>query len=1027
VSVTDVTTFSKRQADEWLAKSNNASEWTRLQGVLSLTDGFAFLAVHAEDEAAERLVGQLLARNGKSQGIDVHGFELGSPRPGGPVVTRLLHDLRGASRPCWFFLRGGPHARQNEAELGRSCLLLNQKRDVITQQADAPFILALHPQDWNLFRRNAPDFWSIHQAVFRFGPAVGMSDGNLAASFDPEADERDSDSSSQRPVPSGWRLAPASLTDGPNLFVARESERRYLSAKLREMGARLLVRGIGGTGKTTLVRLVVTDLFDRYDEGIWWIPFGTLSGTQDDRATTALGRLIADLLPRTQVLPGLSERATLFRHVTEERRMLFVFDDVDDASLFRWFVPGRTASVCVITRAAAPVLGFEDLNLNALSREESQRLLRSLYPRLPDELNAEVAAASRGVPLVLQLLGAYVERSPDPNERMRNVLSRLGSTPRSADSNSTLLSSLLDGVLSESISPAAASIWPTLGLFEGRFTVDDVAVLSQTSADGVKALLNELAGVGLVNRTTAEDEFELHPGLQLAAHLRLDPDRAFELEERFLQRAGTSGRIETSRVGDVWVSLLARSLNRDDDVEIDSLLRRLESLLSYADPAQSAAIADSVAQAAEARHDPRLERLAVRGLMLALSSAERFEEALAAGKRLISLAERDAPNELLDVYILTAKAARLSGRAAEAESILSEVWKRADVPSEFEARAFVEAARISMALGKFVQAEMEATEAVRLTGPAASPAIYLEALATLGELASRSGRAEKALEVWSKVAQVAEHAKQPVWVRRALFGLARAQESTGQLDAASATYSQAGRVAEATGSRGALADAEYALGRLEIARGNFRSALQYFDRASQSYEALSQASSAKSVMWARATTLNRLGDRSGAIETATHLLAQEAGDESEASRIRALLATLVYPDSSEAALAYVRAMVDAFSRASASARLEHGEVLIWATRVFINAGMRDAALLLLDALLGRLRGDDADELRMRLQAHAFKISILGAGGDQEAIDRYIALARDELVAFGGDSRVDEFVARLREAARSGARELGGGG
>jgi hypothetical protein len=171
-------------------------------------------------------------------------------------------------------------------------------------------------------------------------------------------------------------------------------------------------------------------------------------------------------------------------------------------------------------------------------------------------------------------------------------------------------------------------------------------------------------------------------------------------------------------------------------------------------------------------------------------------------------------------------------------------------------------------------------------------------------------------------------------------------------------------------------------------------------------------------MWARALTLSRLGERSEATDTAIRLLTQEPPEEADTSRTRALIATLLFPERPEEANAYVRAMVDAFCAAGEADRRKHAEVLIASAKVFIDAGMRDAALVLLDALIQGLHGDDVFLRQMRVQAHLFKLRLLSANGE-EVVDRYIALARDELAAVLGDSSVDELAANLREAARSG--------
>ncbi len=496
------------RSEEWVQESRNRPEWKRLRAALDLAQGFEFLAVTTEDVAAEELLGKLLERHAEEKGVSLRGFDISNPPAGEHLVTAILDEVAQAPRPCWFWFRGGKRTKAEESELGHLFLLLNQKRDVIAQRADAPFIFVLHPFDWKVFRRNAPDFWSIHHAVFRFGPGtrpeirprdipLDLSLGQIAAQ--PSRGPR-------------WRLeigASDESTSGE--FVGRASEIRQLTAALLERGARLLVTGPGGIGKTSLVRAVVPKVASRYSEGVWWVPFGDLPGDFKDRAAAALTGILGDLLPFVAAPPDLEGLARLFRSATDGSARLFVFDEVDDAKAIEWLIPGEGASVVVTSRSSRPshVL-IEQLQLGALSEADAVALLRRIAPRIGDQA-AEVARLCGNLPLALRLAAGALASRPDlsPAEFIHGLneggkQTHVGEESPAAIVNFSLTA--LPVVLQER--------YRQLGVFAGNFDAPAAAAVWGLESERHEEVENDL--VSLVRSGLLEERngrFELHPSL----------------------------------------------------------------------------------------------------------------------------------------------------------------------------------------------------------------------------------------------------------------------------------------------------------------------------------------------------------------------------------------------------------------------------------------------------------------------------------------------------------------------------------
>lgn len=494
------------RSEEWVQESRNRPEWKRLQAALNLAQGFEFLAVTTEDVAAEDLLGKLLEQHATEKGVTLRGFDLSNPPAGKHVVTAILEEVEQAPRPCWFWFRGGRRPKAEEAELGHLFLLLNQKRDVISRRADAPFIIVLHPFDWKVFRRNAPDFWSIHHAVFRFGPGARPESARRDVPLDLNLGQL-----AARPSRGPrWRMELGSTAESSsNEFVGRTSEIRQLTAALVERGARLLVTGPGGIGKTSLVRAVLPLVASRYSEGVWWVPFGDLPGDYKDRTAAALTGILADLLPFVSAPPDLEGLAQLFRSATDGSPRLFVFDEVDDAKAIEWLIPGKSASVVVTSRSSRPShVRIEQLQLGALSEADSVALLRRIAPRIGDQA-AEVARLCGHLPLALRLAAGALASRPglSPTQLIRG-LGGGGKRPHSKDES-------LAAIINYSLTALPVVLqkrYRQLGTFAGSFASPAAAAvwgLNNEAPEEIGSDLGSLVRCGLLEERNGR--FELHP------------------------------------------------------------------------------------------------------------------------------------------------------------------------------------------------------------------------------------------------------------------------------------------------------------------------------------------------------------------------------------------------------------------------------------------------------------------------------------------------------------------------------------
>lgn len=1004
--MSDVKSWPSARVQVWLAQGNNQQEWDRLREALELADGFTFLAVSTENEAAERIVGELLAERAASENIAVRGFDLGVASPDRLVVTRVLDEIAAAPRRRWFYFWGGPQARLHELDLGRAFLLLNQKREVISRDADAPFILALHPHDWILFRRNAPDFWSIYHAIFRFAPAQAP-DVDLASKVGPETASRVALPTAPS-TPSGWRMALGERPSTIKKFVGRLRERRHLSASLREAGARIMVTGQGGIGKTALVRVVVEEVFERYTDGIWWVPLEELTGSPRERVNTALGRVLGDLLPQTQMPPEIDQRAHLFRVVTNGRLMLFVFDDVDDGSLFEFLIPGQVASVVVTSRirGQASEAGFVELGVDGLSPDDLRALVKGWAPNVSDALLPTLESTSRGSPLVAGLLGAYARQSLSPWE-----LVSLGD----ADD---MIATVVDRTLTRS-SADASTLWPVLGVFEGLFTTEDVVTVSEMKPTVAIEALHELVGVGLLRRELG-DQFGL-PHLLLReaalALLKRRPD-ATNVSERYLQLAVAQGRVNPPGFAELVADLLARYRSSSStSSQRDELLSAIQRVLTSSDSQLSADLAKSLADAAARHGDDETERTALRSLTSALFRLGRYGEAVDSAWRWTELAKRDAPQEVASAYIAASHAARFLNRLQEAAEFATRAYthaaERGDTDSQ--ALAMIESAQSWAALRQYDRAARDGDEAVRLAQTSGNRSLQVWALLTSAEIATESGRLEEAIERWSEAVRAAAEIGDVYSEGQAKYGRAGALRQTRRLSEAHADYARALELAKVGGDRVAVARISTSLGWLERELGNMRAAAEHFRRAVADYDALaSHSRGLQAALLGSSIAMNELGDDDAALQLAQRLLSEEDPDSAGASMARSLIASILLRNSPKKAAEQIQRIVDAFNKDSSSERARHTEAMLWAAELLLKGGIPDDAIDVLRVLIHGLRGNTllANE---RVRAHGLlSVGLLMQGHPEEA-ERHIDDTRSEFASEYDDEYADRIAGMLRKA------------
>jgi NB-ARC domain len=184
---------------------------------------------------------------------------------------------------------------------------------------------------------------------------------------------------------------PARLCELPRLvedFTGRTQELAWINELVCAQstpgaGVVGLITGSGGMGKTTLVIRAAHALRPAFPGGVFFLDLYGMSPSPADPAE-ALRLLLRALGVKDEQIPlEAAERASVYRSLMRDRRVLIVLDDAGSEEQVRPLLPGDGASQVLITarRLLAGLEGVHRLGLEPLSLAESTELLIRILDR----------------------------------------------------------------------------------------------------------------------------------------------------------------------------------------------------------------------------------------------------------------------------------------------------------------------------------------------------------------------------------------------------------------------------------------------------------------------------------------------------------------------------------------------------------------------------------------------------------------------------------------------------------------------
>ncbi|WP_329166971.1 helix-turn-helix domain-containing protein (plasmid) [Streptomyces sp. NBC_01717] len=356
--------------------------------------------------------------------------------------------------------------------------------------------------------------------------------------------------------PSGLCELPRSVED----FTGRAAELLWTSELVHAegspgVGVTGLITGPAGLGKTTFAVRAAHSVRPSFPDGVLFLDLFGMSH-RPLSADDALRLLLHELGLADQHVPGdTRERASLYRSLLRDKRVLVVLDNVASEEQVRPLLPGGGASRALITtrRSLAGLEGVRRLVLGPLPLPESTELLTGILgdrsARDEDATLARLAELCGGLPLALRIIGNRLVSRPEWDAAQ--LVARLADEERRLEQfrAGDLKIANAIGMSYEQLADSARRLFRRLSVIPGPdFDAALTAVAGGMPIEDAWDALDDLVDLGLLQDSTA-GRYRFHDLVRLFARDRLQeetPAGRRALTERvtswLLRMATMSGR-----------------------------------------------------------------------------------------------------------------------------------------------------------------------------------------------------------------------------------------------------------------------------------------------------------------------------------------------------------------------------------------------------------------------------------------------------------------------------------------------------
>ncbi|MFB7333127.1 helix-turn-helix domain-containing protein [Streptomyces adustus] len=330
-------------------------------------------------------------------------------------------------------------------------------------------------------------------------------------------------------------------------FTARDAALAQLLDLARDAGANRpavsVVAGQPGLGKTAFAVHAAHRLAPHFPDGQLALD---LHGMDAEPTTPrdALARLLGAMGIADAALPaGTDDRASLWRSLAADRRLLLLLDNATDEAQVGPLLPGTGPSLTIVTsrQALAGLTSVHRCDLALLRREEAVELLTRIVG--PERVRAEPQAARDladlcgHLPLAVRIAGQRLLSRP--HERLGKLVTRLAAEGRRLDGlqAGSLRIRAAFALSYRQLSTESATFLRRAALAAGAdFSPETGALLAGLSYDEAVACAEELTDAGLLQSDPTAERYRFHDLLRLYAAEQVEAEDGPAVRDAVLDR-----------------------------------------------------------------------------------------------------------------------------------------------------------------------------------------------------------------------------------------------------------------------------------------------------------------------------------------------------------------------------------------------------------------------------------------------------------------------------------------------------------